>query len=108
MIAVQASGCAPIVRAFQAEKASSEMWQDAHTAGSGLRVPKPLGDALVLSAVYASHGVAVAISDEQMIDGSLLMAEREGIFPAPEGGACVAAVRHLMAIGFLRSDDRTV
>jgi threonine synthase len=108
MIAVQAAGCAPIVRAFGAKKATSEMWQDAHTAASGLRVPKPLGDALVLQAVYASHGVALAITDEEMIDGSLLMAEREGIFPAPEGGACVAALRHLMTIGFLRSVDKTV
>jgi threonine synthase len=108
MIAVQAAGCAPIVRAFERKKTTAEMWPDAHTAASGLRVPKPLGDALVLSAVYGSHGVAVAVSDEQMIDCSLLMAEREGIFPAPEGGACVAAVRHLMATGFLRSGDKIV
>ena len=108
MIAVQAAGCAPIVTAFERRKTTAEMWPDAHTAASGLRVPKPLGDALVLSAVYGSHGLAIAVSDEQMIDGSLLMAQREGIFPAPEGGACVAAVRHLMATGFLRSDDKIV
>jgi threonine synthase len=108
MIAVQATGCAPIVRAFEQTQDQSEMWQGAHTAASGLRVPKPLGDALVLKAVRASGGVAMAVSDEQMIDAALLLAEREGIFAAPEGGACVAAVRQLREIGFLQRNERIV
>jgi threonine synthase len=108
MIAVQAAGCAPIVRAFEAKTRSSEMWHDAHTTASGLRVPKPLGDALVLNAIYTSDGTAVAIPDEEMLDGALLMAQREGIFAAPEGGACVAATRHLLATGFLKPNERIV
>jgi threonine synthase len=108
MIAVQATGCAPIVRAFEQQRDQSEMWQHAHTAASGLRVPKPLGDALVLKAVRASGGVAMAVSDEQMIDAALLLAELEGIFAAPEGGACVAAARYLRKTGFLTRKERIV
>ena len=108
MIAVQAAGCAPIVRAFEKKQTACEGWQDAHTAASGLRVPKPLGDALVLKAVYESGGTAVSITDEQMIDAALLLAEREGIFAAPEGGACVAAVRQLRQTGYLAKDEQVV
>ena len=108
MIAVQAAGCAPIVRAFSQNQPESAMWTEAHTVASGLRVPKPLGDALVLKAVVESHGAAIAISDEEMLDGAIQMARTEGIFPAPEGGACVAAVRKLIVEGFLKLTDRIV
>jgi threonine synthase len=71
-----------------------------------LRVPKPLGDFLVLQAVRESGGTVLSVSDEEMIDGGLQLAEREGIFAAPEGGACVAAARRLLNTGFLRPEEQ--
>jgi threonine synthase len=108
MIAVQAAGCAPIVRAFERRSESDEFWEHAHTVASGLRVPKALGDFLVLKSIRESGGTAVAVSDEEMLDGALLLARSEGVFPAPEGGACVAAVKRLVASGFLSPADRIV
>jgi threonine synthase len=108
MIAVQAAGCAPITRAFEQGAPASEFFNNATTVASGLRVPKALGDFLVLRAVRESAGTAISITDEEMLDAGLLLAEREGIFAAPEGGACVAAVRHLLGTGFLKRDERIV
>ena len=108
MIAVQAKGCAPIARALEQGAATSNFWDAAHTVASGLRVPKPLGDALVLQAIRESNGTAVAVADEDMIDAGLLLAEREGLFAAPETGACVAALRVLLASGFLHPEERIV
>lgn len=106
MIAVQAAGCAPVVRAFERGAAKSEFWEDAHTVAAGLRVPKALGDFLMLDAVRKSGGTAVAVSDEELLDASLELGAAEGIFPAPEGGACVAALKKLLASGFLKADER--
>ena len=108
MIAVQATGCAPITRAFEAGQPASEFWQNAHTVSSGLRVPKALGDFLVLQAVRQSHGTAVSVTDEESLDAALELARLEGIFPAPEGGACIAAARHLYQAGFLKPDEIVV
>jgi threonine synthase len=108
MIAVQAAGCQPITRAFDENAPESEMWPHAHTVASGLRVPKPLGDFLVLKAIRESGGTAISVSDEEMIDAGLQLAEREGIFAAPEGGACVAATRHLLKTGFLKPEEQIV
>jgi threonine synthase len=108
MIAVQAEGCAPIVRAFERGDRASTFWENAHTAASGLRVPKALGDFLVLDAVRKSGGRAVAVSDEEMLRAGVELASLEGIFPAPEGGACIAALRMLLASGFLRPSERIV
>jgi threonine synthase len=108
MISVQAAGCQPITRAFEQHKESSEFWKDAHTVASGLRVPKALGDFLVLRAIRESGGTAVSVSDEEMLDAALLLGAREGIFAAPEGGACVAAARRLLESGFLKPQDRIV
>jgi threonine synthase len=108
MIAVQATGCAPIVRAFETGALRSETWQHAHTLASGLRVPKALGDFLVLKSIRESRGTALAIGDAEMLDGGMELARREGIFAAPEGGACVAAIGKLIASGFLKPDDRIV
>ena len=108
MIAVQAAGCAPIARAFETQQSSSAFWEDASTVASGLRVPKALGDALVLEAIYQSIGCAIAISDEQMIDSGLQLAREEGLFAAPETGACVAAVEQLLKSKFLGADDQIV
>jgi len=108
MIAAQAAGCAPIVRAFEQRAASSEFWNNAATAASGLRVPKPLGDFLILEDVYASHGEAVAVTDDEMMDACRRMSSLEGIFAAPESGAAVAAVRKLREHNKIKPEESVV
>src|SRR5580692_11005753 len=108
MIAVQTEGCQPVVRAFERGESKSEFWENAHTVAAGLRVPKPLGDALMLDAVRKSGGTAIAVSDEALLDASLELGATEGIFAAPEGGACVAALKKLLAIGFLQPEERVL
>jgi threonine synthase len=108
MIAVQAEGCQPVVRAFEEHEARSRFWEGAHTVAAGLRVPKPLGDFLVLEAVRKSGGTAIAVSDAEMLDAGARLASEEGIFAAPEGAACVTACEKLLASGFLKSTDRIV
>jgi threonine synthase len=108
MIAVQTEGCQPIVRAFERGEAKSEFWENAHTVAAGLRVPKPLGDVLSLDAVRKSRGTAIAVSDEELLVASLQLGADEGIFAAPEGGACVAALEKLLANGFLKPEERIV
>lgn len=108
MIAVQATGCDPITRAFQQNELESKFVQNAYTVASGLRVPKALGDFLVLDVVRKSGGRAVSISDTEIVDAALLLAREEGIFAAPEGGACVAAARQLLQEGVLRPEERIV
>ena len=108
MIAVQADGCAPIVKAWNEGKERSEFFEHAETVASGLRVPKALGDFLVLRAAKESGGTCIAVSDEEMIDAGVELATDEGIFAAPEGGACVAALKKLLANGFLKPDERIV
>jgi threonine synthase len=108
MIAVQAEGCQPVVRAWESGAERSQFYEGASTVASGLRVPKPLGDALMLRAIRESKGCAIAVSDAEMLDGGIEMASEEGIFPAPEGGACVAAVRKLLASRFLEPTERVV
>ncbi|MBV8553019.1 MAG: threonine synthase [Acidobacteriaceae bacterium] len=108
MISVQAAGCEPITRAFNRQAQASEFFENAYTVASGLRVPKALGDFLVLKAIRESGGTAISVSDEEMLDAGVSLAEREGIFAAPEGGACVAALRHLFESGFLKRDEQVV
>ncbi len=108
MIAVQAEGCQPVVRAFQQGAERSEFFANARTVSSGLRVPKPLGDFLVLRAVRESNGTAIAVSDEESLDAGLELAALDGPFIAPEGAACLAALKHLLASGFLKPDERIV
>jgi threonine synthase len=108
MIAAQAEGCQPVVRAFEQGESKSVFWENAHTVAAGLRVPKPLGDALSLAAIRASGGTAVAVTDEELLDSSIALAAGTGVFPAPEGGACVAALTKLLSNGFLHSDNRIV
>jgi threonine synthase len=108
MISVQAAGCSPITRAYEQNTEGSEFWQNAHTVASGLRVPKALGDFLVLKAVRESGGTAISVTDPEMLDSGLQLADSEGIFPAPEGGACVAAAERLLQTGFLKQQDKIV
>jgi threonine synthase len=108
MIAVQAEGCQPVVRAFERGESKTQSWEHAHTVAAGLRVPKPLGDVLMLDAIHRSRGTAIAVADEELLDACLELGSHEGIFAAPEGGACVAAYKKLLASGFLKPDDRVV
>jgi len=108
MIAVQAEGCQPMVRAFDRGEQRSEFWQNAATLAAGLRVPKPLGDVLILNALRESGGTAIAVSDQEILDAGVELASQEGIFAAPEGAACVPALRKLLASGFLTPEDRIV
>jgi threonine synthase len=108
MIAVQVEGCQPVVRAFEQGSARSEFWQNAHTVASGLRVPKPLGDFLILNAVRESGGTAIAVSDAELIDAGIRLAAEEGLFVAPEGAACVSALEKLLAKGFLKREEKIV
>jgi threonine synthase len=108
MIAVQSSGCAPVVRAYESGAGVSTMWQDAETFASGLRVPKPYGDTIILDIVRASDGLAMAVSDEQILASILDWARNEGIFLSPEGASVTAAYDQLLARGYLKPDDRVV
>ena len=108
MVAVQAEGCQPVVRAFNEGTPRSTFFENAHTVAAGLRVPKPLGDFLVLNAVRESGGTAIAISDEDMMNAGVQLASDEGIYAAPEGAACVAAAQKLIESGFLKQTDRIV
>src|SRR3981081_1481117 len=108
MVGVQSSGCAPIVKAWDEGKSVSEMWPNASTLAAGLRVPKPYGDYLILSILKKSHGIALAVTDEEILSATRHWAETEGIFAAPEGGAALAAYRKLRANGFFKPEDTVV
>jgi threonine synthase len=108
MIAVQSAGCAPVARAFDSGANASQMWQNAATFASGLRVPKPYGDYLILDIVRRSGGMALALSDEVILDSLRDWARHEGIFLSPEGAAATAAYDHLIGTGFLQPSDRVV
>ena len=108
MIAVQASGCAPVTRAFDAGADASQMWQNAHTFASGLRVPKPYGDSIMLEILRVSGGIALSVTDEEILASILDWARNEGVFLSPEGAAATAAYDQLLANGFLRPEDKVV
>ncbi|MDQ6688989.1 MAG: threonine synthase, partial [Gemmatimonadota bacterium] len=108
MISVQAAGCAPIVRAFESGARHAEEFPNAATVASGLRVPKAIGDFLILDAIRESGGTAIAVTDEELIEGARELARVEGIFAAPEGGACVPALRKLLERGDVKADERVV
>jgi threonine synthase len=108
MYAVQAEGCAPIVKAFAEGKQEAPIWENAQTLAHGLRVPKAIGDFLILRALRESHGAGVAVSEAEIIQGVKDAAASEGIFMCPEGGACIAALRKLKASGHISPDDTVV
>ncbi|EOD57703.1 threonine synthase [Amycolatopsis vancoresmycina] len=108
LVAVQATGCAPIVTAFSRGARESEPFPDARTVAFGITVPKALGDFLVLDAVYATGGAAVAVTDEELLAAQRELTEREGTFVCPEGGACFAALRQLRESGWLGGDEDVV
>ena len=108
MISVQAAGCAPIVKAWDEGRASAEMWTHASTLASGLRVPKPYGDYLILDILKKSGGLALAATDAEILEATRHWAKVEGIFAAPEGAACLVAYQKLLASGFFSADDTVV
>ena len=108
MVTVQASGCAPIVRAFAEGKRFADEFQNAHTTASGLRVPKAIGDFLIIDALCASGGTAIAVTDDELIAATKEIGAAEGIFCAPEGAACLPALKKMMKDGSVEPDERVV
>jgi threonine synthase len=108
MVSVQATGCAPIVRAYEQGVEHAELWQGAHTVADGLRVPIAVGDFLIIRAIRASSGTAIAIDDDTMLTTTRQLSAATGIFAAPEGGACLAALIELREAGFVRESDQVV
>jgi len=108
MVTVQSTGCAPIVRAFEEGKRYADMFEDARTVASGLRVPKAIGDFLILDAIRKSGGTAIAVSDEELIAAVDEIGACEGLFVAPEGGACLPALRTLLARNLVNADEQIV
>lgn len=108
MVSVQAANCAPIVRAFEEEQEHAELWQNASTVADGLRVPIAIGDFLILRAIRQSSGLALSVSDDQMLHYAQVMGETTGIFPAPEGAACLAAQVQLLERGWIQPDEQVV
>lgn len=108
MVSVQAAGCAPIVQAFAAGASTGADITDAHTIAAGLRVPKAIGDFIMLDILRKSGGTAIAVSDEALLAGVKQMGTTEGVFAAPEGGACVPALKQLIDQGKVDRDERIV
>nr|WP_230416873.1 threonine synthase [Micromonospora tarapacensis] len=108
LVAVQSTGCAPIVRAFAAGEDRAQPWVDAHTAAFGITVPAPLGDELILSALRATAGTAIAVDDAEILADLRAFAAREGLLLCPEGAACLTATRQLRAGGWIRAGERVV
>jgi len=108
MVTVQAAGCAPIVRAFEQGQRFADEFPNAATTASGLRVPKAIGDFLILDALHASGGTAVSVTDEELIEATREIGAAEGVFCAPEGAACLPALRKLIDMGQVNPGDRVV
>ena len=108
MVAVQAEGCAPIVKAWEAHQSSAQFFANAATVASGLRVPGPLGDQLMLRMLCQTKGIALAVTDDEMLQAGRELASLEGIFAAPEGAATVIAARKLAASGWIKPEETVV
>ena len=108
MVSVQAAGCAPIVKAFIEGKETAELWPQAKTVASGLRVPQAVADFLMLRALRESNGTALSVSDDEMLAEIPRVGRAEGIFFCPEGAACVAALRHLTQTGWIKTTDEVL
>jgi len=108
MVAVQAEGCAPIVRAWEAHQSSAQFFPNAATIASGLRVPGPLGDLMILGMLRQTKGTALTVTDEEMLHAGRELASLEGIFAAPEGAATVIATRKLAASGWIQQEETVV
>ena len=107
-VSVQAENCAPIVRAFQQGTEKAPMWENASTIADGLRVPRAIGDFLILRAVRESGGTALAVSDRSMVDGMLAIGRHAGVSAAPEGGAALVAIERLVKDGSIKPYESVV
>ncbi len=108
MVSVQADGCAPIIRAFDNGAETAGTWDNAHTVADGLRVPRAIADFLILRTLRESGGGAVAVSDAELVKDMLLLGSLEGVSAAPEGGAALSAIRHLVAQGRIKPQETVV
>jgi threonine synthase len=108
MVAVQAKGCAPVVKAFELKASFCDFWTNAHTVASGLRVPKSFADHIILQDIYESKGFAVSVSDEAITSAQHQIGEEEGIFAAPEGAATLAGLIKLIQQKWVQPDERIV
>jgi len=108
MVAVQAEGCAPIVKAFKEGKKEAERWHDAHTLAAGIRVPMAVGDRLMLEALRASNGTGVTVSEEQIVSAWKVIAQQEGLLMCPEGAATYAAYLKLLKEGWLHAEEQAI
>jgi len=108
LVAVQADGCAPVVQALLSGAKACEVWPNAHTIASGLRVPRSFADRKMLRDLRESHGTGAAVSDKSILRAQADLATREGIFAAPEGAATLAALPNLIRTGWLQRDERIV
>ncbi len=108
MVTVQAEGCAPIVKAFVEGKRFADEFPNAKTTASGLRVPKAIGDFIILDALRASNGTAIAVTDDELIAATREIGAAEGIFCAPEGAACLPALKKLIVDGAVKASERVV
>ena len=108
MVSVQADGCAPVVKAFEAKAAFCDFWTNAHTIAWGLRVPKSFADRLILQDIYESEGTAVAVSDQAILEAQRQLASLEGIFAAPEGAATLVALKKLIEQKWIHPGERVV
>ena len=108
MVSVQADGCAPIIRAFQQGTEKAAMWEHATTIADGLRVPRAIGDFLILRAIRESGGTALSVPDASMVEGMIQIGSTEGISAAPEGGAALAAIKRLVENGTIRANESVV
>ncbi len=108
MVAVQSEGCAPVIRAFESGAAFCDFWTNAHTVASGLRVPKSFADAIILKDLRESQGTAVAVSDAEILEAMRALGRLEGIFPAPEGAATLAALKKLVRQKWVSPQERIV
>ena len=108
MVSVQAENCAPIVRAFDRGAEKAEPWEGASTLADGLRVPRAIGDFLILRAVRESGGTALAVTDRSMVEGMLAIGKHEGVSAAPEGGAALVAIQRLAADGTIKPQESVV
>ncbi|MFN8421528.1 MAG: threonine synthase [Anaerolineae bacterium] len=108
LVVVQSDGCAPIVKAYQQGALASEIWQNARTIASGLRIPAVRGDRLILRALRETNGTAIAVSDDEILEAQWLVARLGGVFAAPEGAACYAAVIKLVESGWIQADEKVL
>jgi threonine synthase len=108
MVCIQAAGCAPLVKAYRDGEKSATPWQNAHTIADGLRVPAAVGDFLILMIIRESQGIALSVSDDEMMEGAKLIGKSQGLFVSPETGATLAGFLKLQQLGWLQNKTRVV